>query len=190
MGKSTRWKFILSVSIMLAACSSTPTSGPASATLVPIPPDWGYEKNAITVHIKADPQLNLFHKSPHTLLLCIYHLRDPNWFNQLQNEKDGLQKLLECSRSDPSVVIARPFHVQPGQEITEVLDRPEGARFVHVAAGYYKMQKDRATRTFPIPLSRQTIGATVVQKPQNLFLDLYLGPQEIQLNQRALAVQK
>jgi len=50
--------------ILLPDCSSAP-----KATPVTVPPDWRYEKNAIDLHIKADPKLNLFHKSPHTLLL-------------------------------------------------------------------------------------------------------------------------
>ena len=70
--------------LLISACSSTPRA------TTNIPPPWSYEKNAINLHIKADPRLNLFNKAPHTLLLCIYHLRDPNSFNQLQDERDGL----------------------------------------------------------------------------------------------------
>ena len=115
---------IIYLSLLLAGCSSAP--------LVTIPPDWQYEKEAISVHIKADKQLNLFQKSPHALLLCIYHLRDPNAFNQLLNEKDGLIKLLECGRFDPAVVLARQLVIQPGQELTEIMDRSEGAKFVRL----------------------------------------------------------
>lgn len=163
---------VFSLSVLLAACSSAP--------LVTIPPDWGQEKNAITLHIKADTQLNLFQKNPHTLLLCIYHLRDPNAFNQLQDEKDGLQKLLECGRFDPSVVHVRRIMLQPGQEFTESMDRPEGAKFVNIAAGYYQRTKDRVTCSFPVPLSEQKQGGNLVQKTKQLAIDLYLGPQKIQ----------
>jgi type VI secretion system VasD/TssJ family lipoprotein len=160
------------LSVLLAGCSSAP--------LVTIPPEWRYEKDAISLHLKADPQLNLFQKNPHTLLLCIYHLRDPNAFNQLQDEKDGVQRLLECGRFDPTVVHARRILLQPGQEIRESLDRAEGAKFINIAAGYYIMRKDRVTRSFPVPLSEETRGGNLVQKPKQLAIDLYLGPQEIQ----------
>ena len=45
--------------------------------------EFGYEKGAVLLNLKADPQLNLYQGSPHTLSLCIYQLRDPNGFNQL-----------------------------------------------------------------------------------------------------------
>lgn len=160
------------LSVLLAGCSSAP--------LITVPPDWSYEKDAISLHIKADRQLNLFQKNPHTLLLCVYHLRDPNAFNQLLDEKDGLPKLLECGRFDPTVVHARQMVIQPGQEISESLDRAEGAKFVAIAAGYYNLRKDRVTSSFPVPVSEEKRGGNLVQKTKKLAIDLYLGPQEIQ----------
>jgi len=157
---------------LLTGCSSAPR--------VTIPADWNYEKDAIKLHVKADPQLNLFHKSPHTLVLCIYHLRDPISFNQLQDEKEGLQKLLECGRFDPAVVHARRLVIQPGQELSESLDRPEGVKFVNVAAGYYQMQKQRVIRSFPVTLALEPRGDAWELVEQRLNIDLYLGPQEIQ----------
>jgi type VI secretion system VasD/TssJ family lipoprotein len=167
---------------LLAGCSSAPVAvtPAAPATPVTIPADWGYEKNAITLHVKADQRLNLFHKTPHTLMLCIYHLRDPNSFNELQEQRDGLQKLLECTRFDPSVVHTRSLVIQPGQEISESLDRPDGARFVNIAAGYYNMRKDGVTRSFPVSVSVEKRGETLVQTTQKMTVDLYLGPKEIQ----------
>lgn len=171
MRKHVAGPVVFCLFVLLAGCSSAP--------LVTIPPDWRYEKDAINLRIKADPQLNLFRENPHTLLLCIYHLRDLDAFNQLQDEKDGLQKLLECGRFDPAVVHARRISLQPGQEISETLDRPEGARFVNVAAGYYSMRKDRVTVSFPVPLSREKQGGNLVQMPKRFSINLYLGPQEI-----------
>lgn len=170
------------VFMLIAGCSSgrgvaAQASTPATAVIAPA---WSYEKNAVTLHIKADPQLNLFHQVPHTLLLCIYQLRDPNSFNQLQEERDGLQKLLECGTFDPSVLHARRLVIQPGQEISESLDRSEGARMVNIAAGYFSMQKDAVTRSFAVPLAEERQGKAVVQIPAGLSIDLVLGPKEIQ----------
>jgi type VI secretion system VasD/TssJ family lipoprotein len=167
---------------LLVGCASAPVAvAPTTpATPVTIPADWGYEKNAIRLHVKADPQLNLFKKTPHALALCIYHLRDPNSFNELQEQRDGLQKLLECGRFDPSVVHARRLVIQPGQEIDESLDRPDGARFVNIAAGYYNMHKESVIRSFPVAVSVEKRGETLVQTTQKVTVDLYLGPQQIQ----------
>ena len=142
--------------------------------------EWRYEKEAIRLHLKSDPQLNLYQRSPHTLVLCVYHLRDPNAFNQLLEEKEGLWKLLECGRFDPSVTFSKRVVIQPGQELTELLDRPEGGKYVGLAAGYYLLQKERVVRLFPIPVISEKKGSTIFLKPGRLNIDLYMGPQEIQ----------
>ena len=164
--------FLLLFSILICSCSSKPA--------IVLPPDWGYAKDAVRLHLKGDPQLNLYQGSPHTLLLCLYHLRDPNAFNQLIDEKEGLPKLLECSRFDPSVTNVKRFVVQPNGELTESLDRPEGAKYVGIVAGYYSLHKENATRFFPIPVTQEKKGSTITSKAGVLMIDLYLGPQQIQ----------
>ena len=67
------------------------------------PPESEYEKEAIKINVKADPQLNLSDGKPHTLLVCMYQLNDPNSFNQLAGDQEGLYRLLECSLFDGSV---------------------------------------------------------------------------------------
>jgi type VI secretion system VasD/TssJ family lipoprotein len=167
---------VFCLSLLLAGC----LAGSAATAPVTFPADWGYEKGAIQFHVKADRRLNLFNKTPHTLMLCMYHLRDPNSFNEFEQTRDGLQKLLECNRFDPSVVYARRMVIQPGQELSETMDRPDGARFVNIAAGYYSMQKDRVTRSYPVNVSVVRRGDALVQTTQKLLVDLYLGPNEIQ----------
>lgn len=152
----------------------------ASAPVISQPP--GYEREAIRLHLKGDPRLNLYQGSPHTLVLCTYQLRDPNAFNQLIEDKDGFSKLLECSRFDPSVTYSRMLVIQPGQEVTESLDRAEGTKYVSIIAGYYFPKKD-VVRLFQIPVIEETKGLfsrTKTTKPGILYIDLYLGPQEIQ----------
>lgn len=131
---------------------------------------------AVHLHIKADPQLNYYQAGPHTLFLCIYHLKDSAMFNQLMDEKDGPAKLLECGRFDPSVLKSSSMFIQPSQEVTESLGRVEGARYVGIIAGYYNnLRKERIVRSFRIP----GIDSTSVQKMGTLYVDLYLGPQEM-----------
>lgn len=156
---------------LLFACSSAP--------LVKQPPEWGYEKNAIQLHVISDPQLNLFQKQAHSLIVCLYHLRDPNGFNQLTDEQGGLPRLLECGRFDPSVTYSKRLVVQPNQELTESLDRTDGARFVGIVAGYYSLQKESSVRTFAIPITEVKKDSTLVQQTAKLNIDLHLGPQGI-----------
>ena len=140
-----------------------------------------YEEGAIRVHLKADPRLNLFEATPHTLFLCLYHLRDPNGFNQLLNETDGVGKLLDCSRFDPSVTNTRRIVVQPGGEVTETLDRPEGAKYVGLVAGYSNLRKEDSVRLYPVPIVEERIGWSIrkTAMPGKLDIDLFLGPDSI-----------
>jgi type VI secretion system VasD/TssJ family lipoprotein len=167
------------IRIILCLCAASLLSACSSAPLVKQPPEWGYEKDAIQLHFVSDPQLNLYQKQTHSLIVCLYHLRDPNGFNQLIDEKGGLPKLLECSRFDPSVTYSRRLVVQPNQEVTELLDRTDGAKFIGIAVGYYSLQKESSVRSYPIPITEVKKGSTLVQKTAKLNIDLYLGPQGI-----------
>ena len=130
-----------------------------------------YQREAIKLNLKADSRLNLYQNSPHTLLVCVYQLVDPNGFNQLTQEPNGLARLMECGRFEPSVASAKRYIVQPGQEIREVIDRAEGARYLSLAAGYYVVDKGKPFRLYTLP-------ATAGKEP--LSIEAYLGSQSIQ----------
>ncbi|MBC8017919.1 MAG: type VI secretion lipoprotein TssJ [Verrucomicrobia bacterium] len=170
---------IFIIRILLCICIVSLFSACTSAPLVKQPPEWGYEKEAIQLHFTSDLQLNLFQKQAHSLIVCLYHLRDPNGFNQLIDEKGGLHKLLECSRFDPSVTYSKRLVVQPSRDVTELMDRTDGAKYVGIVAGYYTLHKESSVRSYKIPISEVKTGSTLVQKPAKLNIDLYLGPQEI-----------
>ena len=147
------------------------------------PPGLEYEEGAIKIHVKANAQLNLSDGKPHTLLVCLYQLRDPNVLNQLASDQEGLYRLLECNLFDASVVGAKKLIIQPGQDITLNLDRAEGARYVAVAAGYYLIQRERMVRLYEIPVvieKKGIVRRTKRKKLDTLEIDLKLGPQQIQ----------
>jgi type VI secretion system VasD/TssJ family lipoprotein len=147
------------------------------------PPESEYEKEAIKINVKADPQLNLSDGKPHTLLVCVYQLNDPNSFNQLAGDQEGLYRLLECSLFDGSAEGAKRLIVQPGQNTTFNLDRSQGARYVAVAAGYYLIERERVVRLYEIPVIIETKGLirrSKRKKLDNLVIDLKLGSKQIQ----------
>ncbi len=153
-----------------SSCSMMPwskaKSGPeAKSTYEP-----RYEKNALTVNIKSNPRLNLYQERPHSLVLCMYELKEPNMFNQLSDERDGIYKLMECGRFDGSVAFAKRQIVQPGEDICDVRDRAEGAKYLGIVAGYYDLKKNSAIRLLPI----DKVG------PGKIVIDLVAGPREIQ----------
>jgi type VI secretion system VasD/TssJ family lipoprotein len=146
------------------------------------PPELGYEEDAIKIHVKADPQLNLSEGKPHTLLVCVYQLKDPNTLNQLAGDEDGLYQLLECGLFNAGVAGAKRLIVQPGQDTTFNLDRAQGAKYVAVAAGYYLIERDRIVRLYEIPVVTEKKGIirrTKRKKLDILVIDLKLGPEQI-----------
>ena len=174
MKQFNQWSGLGIVVLLVVSCASQPVSPPSQ---------WRYEKGAVRVHLKADPQLNLYQGNPHTLLLCIYQLRDPNAFNQLTQDENGLYKLLECDSFDSTVANSKRLIVNPGEELTTELDRAEGARYVAVVAGYYTVESKGMIRLYDIPWYVEKtgfLGQTKVAKPGPLDIDLFLGPQQIQ----------
>jgi len=147
------------------------------------PPELGYEEKAIKIHVKADPQLNLSEGQPHTLLVCVYQLKDPNALNQLAGDHEGLYRLLECKLFDGSVAGAKGLIVQPGTTTTYNLDRAEGAKYVAVVAGYYFLSKERMVRLYEIPVVIEKKGfvrRSKMKKLDILEIEVKLGPQQIE----------
>ncbi|VBB46645.1 Type VI secretion system outer membrane lipoprotein TssJ [uncultured Desulfatiglans sp.] len=160
----------------LAGCASSPP-------LPPSPPEFTYEEEAIELYIKADPRLNLYDGLPHTLLLCVYQLRDPNSFHQLADQPGGIYKLLECAPFDASVAAAKRLIVHPDQDLKYPLDRAEGARYVAVVAGYYALQKGNIIRLFDVPVvveKPEAKGRQPVSRPAHLTVELDLGSERIE----------
>jgi type VI secretion system VasD/TssJ family lipoprotein len=165
--------FLVMVSSMIYACASQPL----------LPPQWQYEKEAIKLHIKADPKLNLEEGTPHTLYVCVYQLKDPNAFNQLAGDNDGIYNLLECGLFDSAVATSKKLIARPGQDMNFVLDRAEWAKYLSVVAGYFTLRKDRMIRLFDIPVVVEEKGVfnrKRIQKPGLLNIELILGPQQIE----------
>jgi type VI secretion system VasD/TssJ family lipoprotein len=159
-------------SMLIGACASQPLP----------PPKWTYEKDAIEIHIKADPKLNLDDGVAHTLVVCLYQLKDPNAFNQLADDTDGIYKLLECSLFDSGVAASKRIIVYPGKDQSVTLDRAEGAKYVAAVAGYYVLQRARMIRMFDVPVVIEKKGlfkSTKMAKPGLLKIDLQLGPSQI-----------
>lgn len=174
MRRFSKWLGVGVIGMLMVSCASQPVSPPS---------EWRYEKEAVHVHLKADPQLNLYQGNPHTLLLCIYQLADPNAFNQLSQDENGLYKLLECANFDSSVANSKRLIVHPGQEMTTKLDRAEGAKYVAVVAGYYTVERKGMVRLYDIPWYVEKsgfLGQNKVAKPGPLEIDLKLGSQQIQ----------
>lgn len=131
-----------------------------------------FEHESIHVVIKADPQLNLFDKNAHALILCLYQLKDPSGFRQLSRERDGRARLLECTPFDNTVTDARQLVLQPGQELQQQGASDPAARYLGVATGYYSFGNNKVTE-----LSLFSTGKRGAATGRRVLIEL--GPQEI-----------
>jgi predicted component of type VI protein secretion system len=170
--------FVLSI-FLIGSCSRKPPPIP------PIEPKPTFTEKFISVHLKADPQLNLYGGSSHALHLCMYQLSDPNTFNQLSENEMGIGKLLGCDRVDPGaplpgVAISKKLIVQPGQDQSFDLDRAEGAKYIGIVAGYYQLQKRQVVRLYTIPVTEEQQRGMIVIKQKPMKINLFLGPQALQ----------
>jgi type VI secretion system VasD/TssJ family lipoprotein len=164
---------LLALILILGGCASKPLP----------PPEWGFEKEAISLHLVASPQLNLDEGTPHTLLVCVYQLKDPNGFNQLAGDVHGIYKLLECGLFDASVAASKRLIINPGQDLDLTLDRAAEAKHVAIVAGYYELVSDRIIRKFDIPVKVEEKGLikrVKTARPGQLKIEVELGPQQIQ----------
>jgi type VI secretion system VasD/TssJ family lipoprotein len=172
---------VLVVVVFFFSCASQKVSTQKSTSEIE-PDKWSYQRDAIRLVLDADPQLNSHDGLPHTLALCLYQLRDPNAFNQLSGDKDGLYLLLSCNVFDPSVTSFQRLTVQPGQELSQSFDRAEGSRYVGIAAGYFTLEKERMIRFLKIPVEIKRRGwlRKKYGVPGELDLKITLGPQQIE----------
>jgi len=161
---------LFSLILLLSGCGSKQGAQPQF---------WPFQPKAVKVHVQADPKLNLFYDSPHTLVLCLYQLTDPNGLNILSQSEEGISQLLACNRFDSSVASFRRLVVQPAQEELFELDRAEGARYVALVAGYYELNKDKVLKLYKIPVVMKRKSMLSLSKepvPGELDIELYLGP--------------
>lgn len=149
--------------------------------------EWPAQKEAINIRLEALPDAHLFEGKPHPLLICFYQLKDLNKFDQLADYEDGLSKLLDCELFDASVLRAKRYHIQPGETVTDALDRAQGVKHAAIVAGYRLRERERIVRIFDIPTVEERIGYTKIKKilkPDILYIDLELGPHQIRSSGR------
>ena len=159
---------MFSLLVFLSACAGSPGAPMVAATFC---------EECIRVDVVADHRLNLHREVPHTLKLCLYQLSDPNSFNQLTNDVNGLYDLLECKRFDPSVKVSQQEFIHPGKDRTLLVDRAEGTKFVGIVAGYYNLRKESIIELHEIPVKRSFFSK--IHDLDRLNLRLQLGPQQI-----------
>ncbi|WP_419811108.1 type VI secretion system lipoprotein TssJ [Bacterioplanoides sp.] len=149
LGKST---FLLIFFASITGC--------ASKTILEVAPeDWIYEERAIHVHAAAPEDLNAISGRPHTLMVGIFQLNDPNTFQGVSATREGAVKLLNEGRVDDSIAQFDRLIIQPGEKKVIALDRAQGAMYVGLISGYFGLNTELDIHTFDIPVKEAKRGA-------------------------------
>ena len=98
---------------------------------------------------------------PQNLALCVYQLKDITAFNKLAGDEVGLKELQECEVFDLSMAESKRIVAKPGQDITMMIDRVEGAQYVAVVAGYTTVERSGIARLYQIPALPEKVLAAM-----------------------------
>jgi len=163
--------------------AGTPSGGPAGPTTEGNAPTRVFWPKGIQIQYTSAANLNSYESKAHTILLVVYQLSGLNAYNALVKTADGLNRLLQADRFDPSVVGVDQFFVEPNEKKTLVLDRAENTQYVAVIAGYYDLQPGQINRTFEIPVMVDKKGIygfrTTVSTVGQLNIILFMGPNSL-----------
>lgn len=146
------------------------------------PPEWKMQEDAVVLNLEADHQLNYSDGKSHALRFVIYQLDNPNAFNQLTEDEEGLKQLLQSTVFDPSVQVVEDMVVYPGSDVSYRINRAEDARYIAVVAGYQGLMKDRIVQVYEIPVyvKRTLLFFNRRLVPAEIDINLTLGPQQIE----------
>jgi len=143
---------------------------------------WTWEKQAITIHVIPDRNLNLSDKRPHTLIIGIAEISDPNGFLPLLQNPDRAMETLASGKKRSGILTVRRFIISPGTSGDIVLDRMRDAVYMGIIAGYsdYSSKKDIRIRPMAVRVRRSgIIFRSNHFRPARLSVRLILGPKHL-----------
>ncbi|WP_396586398.1 type VI secretion system lipoprotein TssJ [Bermanella sp. R86510] len=163
--------------------------GCASQTSLEVAPeDWVFEDRAIHLHISSPADLNAISGRPHSLVLGVFQLSDPNTFVGLSETKVGALQLLNAGRIDNTVTQFSRIILQPGEEKVASLPRAQGSKYIGLISGYYGLNTELDIEIFSIPvkaakrgfvdLTLSKLGLIADEAkavPDDIFIDVAMG---------------
>ena len=173
--------FTLILSFLLASC--------ASKTILEVAPeDWTYHDRAIHIHTTAPTDLNSISGRPHTLMIGVFQLNDPNTFQGLSATREGAVKLLNEGRVDDTVAQFDRLIIQSGEEKVISIDRAQSSMYVGLISGYFGLNTELDVHIFNIPVKAAKRGAVDLVLanlgliadeakaiPDEMYIDIALG---------------
>jgi type VI secretion system VasD/TssJ family lipoprotein len=139
-----RFRLLSGALLLLAACGGKDAVAPPMPRPAPAEDPsrvvWNAEPGGVRLSIEAAPDLNAQDGTPLALSLCVFQLDKTDKFDDLAQTPEGLDKLQACTVEAAGAASARRYWLQPGQKLSEDIDRAEGARTMAVAAGYAHLE--------------------------------------------------
>ena len=179
-GLLTRCLF-LAVLTGLAACTSVHTETSPKVS-VQKKVHWSFKRQAVTLDVFADLDLNLSDKRPHTLVVGILEFRDPNAFMALVQDPDRAMETLAAGKKRTGILGMWRFIVPPGAHQLLTVDRMRHAKYLGVIAGYsgYSLKKDILLRPLPVTVERSgLIFRSNHYRPAPTFVSIWLGSRHL-----------
>ena len=142
----------------LASCTSVHTeTNPDNKVQKKV--QWSFEKKSVVLDVLADPDLNLSDKRPHTLVIGILELQDPNAFLPLIQDPDRAMETLAVGKKRAGILAMWRFIIPPGAHQLLTVDRMNHAQYLGVIAGYsqYSAKQDIVLRPLPVTVKRTGI---------------------------------
>lgn len=138
--------FCLAGSLLLVtACSSNPELSVEEEK-------WTYEVRAINLVLKAVADVNSVSGRPHSIVVGLFQMSDPNTFSGLSVTREGSVELLQKGKIDETIVDFRLLTMRPGEQKKVSVSRAEAAKYIGVIAGYFKLNPKTDVKIFPIPV--------------------------------------
>lgn len=164
-------------------------AGCASKTVLEVKPeDWTFKDRAIQIYSSAPADLNSISGRPHSLMIGVFQINDPNTFQGLSATRDGAIKLLNEGRIDNTIAQFNRLIMQPGEERSASYSRAKGAMYVGIISGYYGLNTDLDVYISPIPVKPAKRGALDIilsslgliadearAVPDEMFIEVSLG---------------
>jgi len=112
-------------------------------------------EKGIVLDISAAQDLNMFNEQPHTLVLVLYQLADPNAFNQMLGNSATLEQMLDGNDFDRSVLTWQKLVIQPGEKQKFTLNRAAGVHYLGIVTGYFSQSVAAISRLVSVEVTQE-----------------------------------
>lgn len=140
--------------VLLCACSNHETQRQQAIKDSAAP----FASHAITVTLRAEPNLNALNDIPNSCTILIIQAADKTALDSLQKSPVQLKSIFSGAGAEGKILQVDRYVVMPGQVNTLHIDRVENTRYVEMVAGYFPFPTEKHIVRFQVPISTHQEG--------------------------------